>query len=58
MYFDSFLKIACVDEDGIAAVVDKLETIGAKFHVDFVLSVSVDEGALPEALRSKVIVSL
>ncbi len=58
MYFDSFLKIACVDEDDIGATIGKLETISSKFHVDFVLSISVDESALPADLKSKVIVSL
>lgn len=58
MYFDSFLKIACVNENDISATIEKLETISTKFHVDFVLSVSVDENALPENLKSKVIVSL
>ncbi|MDE6389154.1 MAG: twitching motility protein PilT [Lachnospiraceae bacterium] len=58
MYFDSFLKIACLDENDISATIDKLETISTKFHVDFVLSISVDEHALPENLKSKVIVSL
>ena len=58
MYFDSFLKIACVNESDLGAAVEKLETISTKFHVDFVLSVSVDENALPESLKSKVIVSL
>ena len=58
MYFDSFMKIACLDESDISATIDKLETISTKFHVDFVLSISVDEHALPENLKSKVIVSL
>ena len=58
MYFDSFLKIACVSENDISAVIEKLETISTKFHVDFVLSISIDENALPENLKSKVIVSL
>ena len=58
MYFDSFLKIACVNEEDISATIEKLETISTKFHVDFVLSISVDEHALPESLKSKVIVSL
>lgn len=58
MYFDSFLKIACVNENDISATIEKLETISTKFHVDFVLSISVDENALPENLKSKVIVSL
>ncbi len=58
MYFDSFLKIACVDASDIGTTIDKLETISSKFHVDFVLSISVDEHELPENLKSKVIVSL
>lgn len=58
MYFDSFLKIACVSENDIGATIEKLETISTKFHVDFVLSISIDESALPENLKSKVIVSL
>ena len=58
MYFDSFLKIAYVDESALGATIDKLETISEKFHVDFVLSISVDESALPENLKSKIIVSL
>ena len=58
MYFDSFLQIACVDGSDIAATINKLESISNKFHVDFVLSISVDEGDLPENLKSKVIVSL
>lgn len=58
MYFDSFLKIACVSENDIGTTIDKLETISEKFHVDFVLSISVDESTLPENLKSKIIVSL
>ena len=58
MYFDSFLKIACVNESEIGAAIDKLEMISTKFHVDFVLSISIDENALPANLKEKVIVSL
>ena len=58
MYFDSFMKIACVNESEIDAIISKLETISTKFHVDFVLSITIDEGALPENLKSKVTVSL
>ena len=58
MYFDSFLKIACVNENDISTTIEKLETISTKFHVDFVLSISIDENALPDNLKSKVIVSL
>lgn len=58
MYFDSFLQIACLKDGEIGTTIDKLEKIGAKFHVDFVLSISVDESELPENLKSNVIVSL
>lgn len=58
MYLDSFLQIACLKDGEIGATIDKLETISAKFHVDLVLSISVDESELPDNLKSKVIVSL
>ncbi len=58
MYFDSFLKISNVEAQDIAGVVDKLSKVSEKFGVDFILSISVDEAALPENLKSMVIVSL
>lgn len=58
MYFDSFMKIACINDSDVGTTIEKLETISEKFHVDFVISVSVDENALPDNLKSKVIVSL
>ncbi|MCH5274208.1 MAG: twitching motility protein PilT [Lachnospiraceae bacterium] len=58
MYFDSFLKIANLEDQDIAPVVDKLEKISKKFCVDFIMSVSLDKEELPEALKEKVIISL
>ena len=58
MYFDSFLKIACLENQDITATVDKLENLSKKFEVDFVLSVSKDESELPADLKEKIIVSL
>ncbi|MBD5493036.1 MAG: twitching motility protein PilT [Lachnospiraceae bacterium] len=58
MYFDSFLKIACMDAEDIESTVEKLDAISTNFNVDFVLSVSRDEHELPESLKSKVIISL
>ena len=46
MYFDSFLKIANLDE------------MSEKFGVDFVLSVSRNESELDDSLKSKIIVSI
>ncbi len=58
MYFDSFLKIACVEADELEKVIEKIEKISEKFHVDFVISVSRDESELPENMRKNVIISL
>jgi len=58
MYFDSFLKIACVEADELEKVIEKIEKISEKFNVDFVISVSRDESELPESMRKNVIVSL
>ena len=58
MYLDSFLQIACLKDGDVSTTISKLETISTKFHVDFVLSISVDESELPDNLKSSVIVSL
>ena len=58
MYFDSFMKIACLNESEIGATIAKLETISTKFNVEFVVSISIDESELPDDLKSKVIISL
>jgi hypothetical protein len=55
MYFDSFLKIACLENQDITATVEKLENISKKFGVDFILSVSMAEANLPAGLKDKVI---
>ena len=58
MYFDSFLKIACLEGEDITPAVSKLEKMSEAFHVDFVLSVSMDEHELPEALKKNILVAL
>ena len=58
MYLDSFLKIAKLEDSDIKETIDKLDLIGNKYGVTFVLSVSLDEHELPENARSKVIISL
>ena len=58
MYFDSFLKIAALEDKDISAVVEKLERMSEFFQVDFILSVSKDESELPESVKDKIIVSL
>ena len=58
MYFDSFLKIAALEDKDISTVVEKLERMSDFFQVDFILSVSRDESELPESVKDKIIVSL
>lgn len=59
IYFDSFLKIAQLEgSDRIEEVVTELDQISEKYGFKIVASVSLDEAELPEALKSKVIVSL
>ncbi len=58
MYFDSFLKIACLENADITATIKKLEKISEAAEVDFILSVSLDEAELPEGMKEKVIISL
>ncbi|MDE7299042.1 MAG: twitching motility protein PilT [Lachnospiraceae bacterium] len=58
VFLDSFLKIACTDENDIAPVIEKLEMISSKFEVDFILSISMDQDALPETAKKYVTVSL
>lgn len=58
MYFDSFLKIACVDEDHVEPILNKLENISEVFGVNFILSISLDKEELPASFKDKVIVSL
>jgi hypothetical protein len=58
MYFDGFLSIACLEGKDITSTIEKLEKLSEKFGVDFVLSVSMDESELPEAVKSKVLTAL
>ena len=58
MYFDSFLKIACLEDGDVEPVIKKLEKISETFNVNFVISVSLDEDELPACVKDKIIVSL
>ena len=58
MFLDSFLKLANLEGKDISDTIDKLDSIGSKFNVTFVLSISLDEEALPENAKSKILISL
>lgn len=60
IYFDSFLKIASLENDmtRLEEIVNKLNDISETYGFKVIASVSIDEAELPESLKSKVIVSL
>ena len=58
IYLDSFLKIACTDEEKIDVVFKRLEEVSQKFHVDFVISVSLDEKNISESFKANIILAL
>ncbi len=60
VYVDNFLKIACLEDEGseMESVVLKLDKLGKAFHIDFYLSVSLDEAQVPASIKDKVTVSL
>ena len=58
MFLDSFLKLSCLDGEDIGETITTLEKIGEKYHVTFVLSISLDEEHLPENAKADVIISL
>ncbi|MFR5601483.1 MAG: twitching motility protein PilT [Lachnospiraceae bacterium] len=58
VFLDSFLKLACLEGEDISEVIKTLESIGEKYHVTFLLSVSEDKEHLPAVAQDKVIISL
>lgn len=60
IYFDSFLKIACLENDisRMEEIVNKLDNISETYGFKVIASISIDESELPESLKAKVIVSL
>ena len=59
VYLDSFLDIAFIkDTSKVEEILKKLDHISEQFHVDFIISMSMESKDLSEDLQSKVIVSL
>ena len=58
MYLDSFLKLACLEGEDIKMTLDTLRTIGEKYLITFVISISRDAHELPENAKAEVVVSL
>ena len=58
MFLDSFLKLAVLEGEDISQTIATLEKIGEKYHVTFVLSISLDADELPDYAKGVVILSL
>ncbi|HJD38857.1 MAG TPA: twitching motility protein PilT [Candidatus Blautia stercoripullorum] len=60
MFLDSFLKISKMESDDgeLGEVLDRLDTMGKKYGVSFVVSLSKNEEDLPENAKSMVLISL
>ena len=58
VYLDSFLKVAKLEGEDITATLAELDQISTKYHVNFVLSVSMDGEELPESAKDMVLVAL
>ena len=60
IYFDSFLTISKLENDlsRLSEAISTLYSMSEKFHVSFVLSISLDEADLPEYIKQFVTLSL
>ena len=60
MYFDNFLKISKLSEEGneLLTTINELEAISAKFNVDFYISISANKDDLAEELQDKILIAL
>lgn len=58
MFLDSFIKLACLEGEDITDTIATLENIGEKYHVTFVLSVSVDADSMSDKAKKHVVISL
>ena len=58
MFLDSFLKLASIEGEDISETNSTLENLSAKYDVNFVLSVSMDAGEMPEQVQKDIVISL
>ena len=58
VFLDSFLKLAVLEGTDITSTIDRIETLGEKYGITFVLSVSMDASDLPENAKKNVTVAL
>ena len=58
MFLDRFLKLSCLEGEDISATIAELDEVSKKYHVNFVLSVSMDGDELPDSAKDMILVAL
>ena len=58
IFLDSFLKLAVLEGADITSAIDRIEILGEKYGITFVISVSADASNLPENAKKNVTVAL
>ena len=58
MYLDSFLKISKVSDEDLESVLVRLDDLGKKYNLSFVVSMSKDEKDLPDTIKDMILISL
>ena len=58
IYLDSFLTAAKLEDQNPEATLQELDTLGRKFGISFIISISLDKEEVPESFRDNVVVAL
>lgn len=58
VYLDSFLTTAKLEDADVSSTLDQLISIGEKFNVKFIISMSLDKEEVPAAYQDKIITAL
>ena len=58
IYLDSFLTTAHLEGKDVTQALTQLESIGEKFEVKFIISMSLDKEELPEEFHDKILAAL
>ena len=58
IYLDSFLKIAKLEDADVTSTLKQLDRISNTYHVNIIVSISMDQDMIPEELHNLITVSL
>ena len=58
VYLDSFLTTAKLEGLDVTSTLEQLTTVGGKFNVKFIISMSLDKEDIPAAFQDKIVTAL